>query len=185
MRSIDRYILVWVVVLLQGCMEYSSPYPIGKPKLQTNKSELIGKWRFVEGTYLAKSKSIGYGEHRMEIRPFNLYEYLICLVPDSIASPNDLMYFRAFETQMNSVKYANVSVLELVIAKPQYCIYRFNMKADSLFVFGVSDKTYDSLDLDIESERAHRRFIQSIEEHDAWEHQYVYVREKELLPKGQ
>ncbi len=167
---------MFLMLLCLACQEYRVSYPLSDPKIQTNKSDLVGKWRFERGLLLSDSSELSYGTNSIEIRPFNLHEYIIKLVPDSIETASDVMLFRGFESQIDAVRYANMTFLEGVDIKPMYSIYKFEVLGEKLIFWGVPEQVFDSLGISITSISKHNKFMKKHSSRAIWLHQYEYSK---------
>ena len=182
-NPLERIKRIWLFILLVGamtsCMEYTSYYPIGKPKERTIKSKLLGDWQYISGVDLRTKKELGYGAHFMRVSPFSEQEYLVQLVSDSIESLRDVDQFRGFTTTLADAKFANLSPINNEGNRPVFSIYKYRLKKDSLIFQGISEDTFDTLNVVINSIGQHKKFIKkSLKKPEWWDREYKYIRRK-------
>ena len=178
-RLLKFHLLFSIAVgfLLSSCMEYTSHYPIGKPKETTIKSNLLGDWTYVSGYDRLAKKELGYGGHFMRVSPFNEKEYLVQLIADTIASAKDIDQFRGYTTNISKQDFANISPIDNKGERPVYSIYKYELDGDSLLVLGISEDIFDSLNISINSTGQHKKFIKlSLEKPIWWNREYKYVK---------
>ncbi len=180
-NSLRGMIACFVLALtLSSCMEYTSHYPIGKPKERTIKSKLLGDWTYLSAVNRNTKKDVEYGAHFMRISPFNEKEYLIQIVSDTVENLQDIDLFRGFTTTISDRKLANISPIRTDQKRPVFSIYEYRLEGDSLIFHGISQDTFDTLNVVINSIGQHKKFIKTnLDNEVLWDMEYKYLRKKQ------
>lgn len=164
------------LLIITGCIDYTSKVPLDSEKKSYLKPELIGTWEFVWSSYDTTDNGLfnKLDTHYLEIVSFNDKEYLIIYIDsDNKEQIKDL--YKGYITKIGDYEFANVQPLKFIdTLETYYIIYKFEIAGDTLIYTGISD---DFLKTKFEKSGAFKKYIKkNINNKDLWGVTRKYVK---------